>query len=104
MGFDEIDLPAGVTLAAAAQAIEDAVTALELRVTSRGTLAQYPGSIHWHIKRGKDAGTLEVTLRNRERRLDFAVRQNRQGVWTSASLEAMTERLRTQFGVARPEA
>ncbi len=74
MEYDEIDLPSALPLANAAQAVEDHALALDLRVTQRSTLAQFPGSIHWHFKRGKETGTLEVTLLNRERRLQLSVR------------------------------
>jgi len=32
-----------------------------LSVTMKSTLAKYPGSIHWHIKKERERGTLEAT-------------------------------------------
>ena len=89
-GYEEIDLSPGRTLAQAAQIVEEGVQSLGLRVAQRGTLAEYPGCIHWHFKRGRETGTLEATLLNRERRLQISVRANRQGAWTSTTLDALT--------------
>jgi len=106
MTYEEIPLPAGLTLAEAARWIEADCAAEDLRVGSRGTLATYPGSIHWHLKRGQEMGTLEVTLLNRERRIHLSVHKNRTAPWTEATLErlasSLTARIMT-FSTARPE-
>ena len=91
--LEEIAVAPGVPLAQIAQKIEDFVETAGLRVTTRTTLAEYPGSIHWHIKRGKEAGTLEATLFNRERRVGLNVRKGREGVWTAEALEALSAAL-----------
>jgi len=67
--------------AAAAHRIEAAFAAAGLRVTLRGTLRSYPGSIHWHLKRGRDAGTLEVTFWPRQRRLWLTIHEGRGAPW-----------------------
>ena len=102
MTYEEIDLPLGFTLARAAQAIEDGATLLGLRVSLRGTLGIHPGCIHWHLKRGKEAGTLEVTLLNPERRIVLSVRENRMGVWTEPALEALAQSLQTATAAGLP--
>ena len=94
MMLDEIAIVPGIPLAHVAQTIEDFVDGAGLRVTLREPLAEFPGSIHWHIKRGKDAGTLEVTLFNRERRIGLDVRKGREGVWTAQALENLGAALR----------
>jgi hypothetical protein len=95
--LDDIDLPKGYPLADAAQLIETCAGAEALRVSQRTTLAQYPGSIHWRFKRGKESGTLEVTLLNRERRILLAVPENRAGAWTEAVLERLSDEMRRQL-------
>lgn len=85
--FSGIDLPPVFPLADAARLIESCAHAEGLRVAQRGTLAQFPGCIHWHFKRAGEPGTLEITLLNRERRVLFAVWEKRAGPWTT---EAMT--------------
>jgi len=49
--------------------VETACAAEGLRQTLKGPLAKYPGSVHWHFKKGKQRGTLEITLWKAQRRL-----------------------------------
>ena len=49
--------------------IEAACAAEGLRLTLKGTLKQYPGRVHWHYKRGKEAGTLESMPKLEGRRM-----------------------------------
>lgn len=93
MTYDEIDLPRSFSLADAARAIEESCEAEGLRVGSRGTLAEHPGCIHWHYKKGREAGTMEVTLLNRERRILLSVAENRVAPWSAATLERVSEAL-----------
>ena len=97
MTFAEMAVPAGMPLSDAARIIEEAIEGAGLRVTSRGTLVQYPGSIHWHVKRGKEAGTLEITLLNRERYIRLAVHANRAGTWTADALTQLADDLRERL-------
>src|SRR4051794_41704257 len=41
--------------------VESACASAGLTITMRGTLAAYPGCVHWHLKRGRERGTLEIT-------------------------------------------
>ncbi len=52
---------------------------LVLKVKS--SLKEYPGSVHWHFKKERETGTLEITLWKKERRLWFSVHTNRKGEW-----------------------
>ncbi len=96
MTYDEIDLPRSYSLADAARAIEEVCETEGLRVGTRGTLATHPGSIHWHYKKGKETGTLEVTLLNRERRILLSVAQNRIAPWGESAMERISEALVTR--------
>jgi hypothetical protein len=62
-------------------AVEACVTEVGLHVTLKGTLAAYPGSLHWHIKRGKERGVLELTWWPEQHRLWFSVHRNRTAPW-----------------------
>ena len=97
MTVEEMAVPVGMSLSDAARHIEEAVDRAGLRVSLRGTLAQYPGSLHWHLKRGKEAGTLEITLLNRERYIRFAVHENRAGTWTTDALAQLADTLRERL-------
>lgn len=91
MTYDEIDLPRNIPLANAARAIEEACEAEDLRIASRGTLPAHPGSIHWHYKKGREAGALDITLLNRERRILLSVAEKRIAPWSEPTLERISE-------------
>jgi hypothetical protein len=93
MTYDEIDLPRNFPLADAARAIEEACEAEGLRVASRGTLATHPGSIHWNYKKAREAGAMEITLLNRERRILLSVAEKRVAPWSEVTLERISETL-----------
>jgi hypothetical protein len=63
------------------RAVERAAAAEGLIQTLKGTLVKYPGCIHWHYKKGKQPGTLEITWFPRERRLWFKIAHNRNNAW-----------------------
>jgi hypothetical protein len=64
-----------------AQTIDQMSAAHGLSVSMKGTLKKFPGSIHWHLKKGRERGTLEVTLLPAERRLWFSMHENRSAPW-----------------------
>jgi hypothetical protein len=93
MTYDEIDLPRNFPLADAARAIEEACETEGLRVASRGTVATHPGSIRWNYKKGREAGAMEITLLNRERRILLSVAEKRVAPWSESTLERISETL-----------
>ncbi len=58
----------------------------KLNCTLKGTLAKYPGSVHWHFKQGKQKGILEITWWELENRLWFKVADGRTGPWIKEGL------------------
>jgi hypothetical protein len=86
----DVDLPAGIPFADVARLVESMAESEGLRITLRGTLAQHPGSLHWHFKRGREPGTLEVTLLQRERCIRLAVQAGRGGPWTEQVMEHLS--------------
>ena len=93
MLLHDVDLPAEIPLGDAARLVESMAEAEGLRITLRGTLAQHPGSLHWHFKRGREPGTLEVTLLQRERCIRLAVQAGRIGPWTTGAIERLAAAL-----------
>jgi hypothetical protein len=85
----ELHVGAGAGLNRAAVIVERCCEEAGLRVTLKGGLVAYPGCVHWHLKRGKDKGTLEVTLWPAQRRLWFKVASNRDGPWIAAAIERL---------------
>src|SRR5437870_4197182 len=100
-----VPVPAAAAAAGVAALVDAACDATGLTVTLRGTLRQYPGSVHWHCKRGQVRGTLEVTWWPAGRRLWLSVQAGRQGEWTDAALAhvaAELARLLADAGCNRP--
>jgi hypothetical protein len=94
----EVELPPGVDLATAETVIEEVCTAENLDAILKSTLITYSGSTHWHFKKGKARGIVEVTLWPQERRLWFSMHHNRSAGWIRLAMErlkgAIEQRLR----------
>ena len=67
-------------------AIEDAIATSGLRISLRGTLQKYPGCAHWHVRSGRERGTLELTFWPAERRAWFTVQNGRTGDWIAGGM------------------
>ena len=91
----EIDIPINTPSTTISHVVEQACASEGLAVTLKGTLAKYPGCIHWHFKKGKERGILEMTWWEPENRLWFKIATGRSGVWieeTAARLKKQIER------------
>ena len=86
-------VPNGFEFSKVEQIIEGACTDYGLRMTSKGMLVHYPGSIHWHWKKESQAGVLELTGWPRAGRLWFAVHDNRRGAWIDAAIAQLKTQL-----------
>ena len=64
-----------------------------LRCSLKGTLAGYPGCIHWHYRKVRQKGTLEITWWERENRLWFKVAKGREGAWMEESIAELKEQI-----------
>ena len=60
--------------------IDELAASHGLSITMKKPIAKSPGSIHWHLKKGRERGTLEVTLLP-EGRLWFSMHENRSAAW-----------------------
>lgn len=72
--------------------IERTILGLGLNVMMRGTLKTFPGSTHWHTKRGRGRGTLEITWWPTERKLWIKIQAGRTAAW----IEEIAPRLKNQ--------
>ena len=73
--------------------IERVGRAHNLTCTLKGTLAKYPGSLHWHFKKGKQKGMLEITWWGSKNRLWFKVADGRTGAWIDETMSQMKEEI-----------
>ncbi len=71
-----------------------------LRVRLQSSLAGHPGSLHWHLKRGNERGTLEVTFVPEPTRLWLVVHANREGAWIDEAVARLAALL--DDALARP--
>jgi hypothetical protein len=70
-------------------AIEKCSRALGLVETLRGTLAKYPGCVHWHFRKPLVNGTLEVTSWPSNNKLWISVQQGRRAEWLEEAVPSM---------------
>jgi hypothetical protein len=89
----DVHLPQDIDAAGVPPLIEQACAREELIAAMRGTLATYPGCIHWHFKRAGERGTLEVTWWPKNRKLWFKVADGREGSWIRGAMERLRDRL-----------
>ena len=55
-------------------------------VGMKGSLAGYPGCVHWHYRKPRQKGTLEITLHEKERRIWAQVQDRRKAPWIDQEL------------------
>jgi hypothetical protein len=91
--IEEIAVPRDAQLLGTDEVIARCFEAAGLRVVMKGTVAAYPGSVHWHLKRAKERGTLEVTLWPARRRVWLSVHANRSGGWIDETVSALKQSL-----------
>lgn len=86
-------VPKDVEAAILIDAVEHVCLAHDLNCTLKGTLASYPGSIHWHFKKARLKGTLEITWWESKNRLWFKVADGRTGKWIEESMLQIKEEI-----------
>lgn len=94
MEIRHIKTPSKVDWSAAPAIIEAACTELGLVQGLRGSLAKYPGAIHWHYKMPAQAGTLEITVSESRHEIWISVQSGRRAEWIPdkvAQIVAMVE-------------
>ena len=89
----EITVPLGTDHQLIDSLLEDICRREGLGLALKTVQREYPGSLHWHWKRGKENGTLEVTHWPPENRLWIYVHENRAAPWT----DSMAARLASQI-------
>ena len=93
----EIALPPDLRAKTAAQIVDDTLAQRGLTVTLRDALKQYPGCTHWHLKQGRQTGTLEITLWPQRHRVWFSVHRNRTAPWIKAEIERLHTSLQSRL-------
>ena len=93
----ELEVPDGIREDALIRCVQEVCATNNLTCTLKGTLAKYHGSVHWHFKKDKQKGIVEITWWKTKQRLWFKVADNRTGEWISASLPKLKEEIEQQL-------
>ncbi|MBI2583919.1 MAG: hypothetical protein HYW25_04590 [Candidatus Aenigmarchaeota archaeon] len=63
----------------------------------KGTVSKYPECIHWHFKKGRQRGTLEITLWKEQRRIWFNVQAERTADWIDESVSKLKKSIEREL-------
>ena len=93
----ELQITVDATRDEVVRVVEQTCIANDLTCARKGTLAGYPGCIHWHFRNDKQKGTLEITWWENENRLWFKVAGGRTGDWINEALPRLKEKIESSF-------
>ncbi len=79
------------------QAIDQAIASAELNVILRDTLKAFPGCVHWHVKNGRESGTLEITFWPQDHRAWLSVQAGRKAPWIDAKMKLLGAAIKSQL-------
>jgi hypothetical protein len=99
----ELILAADLELTTLEPRVERACEALGLHIGLKGSLAGFPGCTHWHYRRGRERGTLEITLWPQNRRLWISVHSGRDAPWIHGVMPALKTELEQSWSVPGDE-
>src|ERR1700752_5223048 len=89
----ELQVPADAKSDSVVQVVEGGCNEKSLTCELKGTLARYPGCIHWHFKKDREKGTLEITWWEIENRLWFKVAKGRTADWINESMAELKKQI-----------
>jgi ribosomal protein S18 acetylase RimI-like enzyme len=81
------------------RAIDTAIADIGLEIVLRGTLKKFPGCMHWHVKRGRNSGTLEITFWPLENRAWFSIQDRRKAEWIDEAMGGLMDAIHRRIGV-----
>ena len=93
-----VPLPSEPDFNTVEQLIDEICLTEGLACRLKSSLKKYPGSIHWHFKRGSQAGVLEITLWPQRRWLWFSLREGRRAAWVEALIPSLQRKLEKAIG------
>ena len=98
-----VQLPEGVDFLLVEEAVEACCQEMELIRAMKDTLAKYPGCVHWHFKKRRTSGTLEITLWPATNRLWVTIQEGRRAEWIEDACPVLIQRLEKAVRNARVE-
>src|ERR1700730_8875921 len=82
----EFEIPKGCDAKSVERTVERLCHTRGLFMALKGSLSQYPGSIHLHFKKDRKKGTLELTLYPEKSRLWSKVQAGRKALWIDETI------------------
>lgn len=74
--------------------VEQCCAVTGLTVTMRGSLKSLSANQHWHYKKGKEKGTLEITWLTTTDEIILSCKKNRSGAWIENAMNELEKRLK----------
>jgi hypothetical protein len=84
-----IPVPAETDFRRLESAVEKCCLEMGLVKSMKRTLVKHPGSVHWHYKKPRVTGTLEVTSWPLRKQLWITVHEGRRAEWIDEALPAI---------------
>ncbi|WP_053217459.1 hypothetical protein [Virgibacillus senegalensis] len=78
--------------------IEELIEHFALTITQRTTLSTKKGCYHWHTKKGRQKGVLEVTYWPKHGRISLEIADNRKAEWNLKLIPEMAEQVAERYG------
>jgi hypothetical protein len=95
----EVKLPVSADLKSVEGLIQKTCKVRGLEMAMKTSLKSYPGSAHWHFRKGSAPGTVEITFWRNGKRLWISVHSNRAGSWTAAEMRGLKSDLEKKLSV-----
>ena len=89
----ELQIPGSLDTESVVRIVERVCVDHGLTRTWKGTLVKNPGCTHWHFKKSRQRGTLEITWWESQNRLWFKVAENRTDTWIKESIPLLKEQI-----------
>jgi hypothetical protein len=93
----EFAMPKGCDVKCVERTVERVCGMRGLLMALKGSLSQYPGSIHWHFKKDRRKGTLELTLYPAKSRLWSKVPAGRKALWIDETLPSLKNQVEAEL-------
>jgi hypothetical protein len=82
------------------RSIDEAIADAGLAVTLRTSLKKFPGCVHWHVRRGREPGTLEITYWPKEHRAWFTIQDGRRAASIDGQAPLLADAIRRRLRLA----
>lgn len=103
MPMKEIELKAVLTMDVShlETVVANAASKYGLVPSLKSSLAKYPGCVHWHFRREREKGTLEITFWP-EHRFWFKMQAGRTGNWMKEIVPQIKTEIEMQINLCPP--